>query len=233
MPPPPPPGAPAVPPPDHISARPDPTQATPAPSFRLGSASYAPGADIAVHFASPVASPANHRAWLAIASAGSPPSSYDNWDWVADGATAATLKAPTQPGAYEVRLHTDYPAKQYNVRQSIKLTVGAAHAAPSSETPRAQQRFTLRTTTLHPGEAAQIDFATALHAAPGEQFWVTVVAKGAADTSWGKYDYVPDGARAMQLAVPAKPGDYELRLHANYPRLTTNVVDRVAITVVQ
>jgi hypothetical protein len=35
----------------------------------------------------------------------------------------------------------------------------------------------------------------------------------------------------MLFEMPAEPGDYELRLHANYPTKATNVVHRVKIHV--
>jgi hypothetical protein len=60
---------------------------------------------------------------------------------------------------------------------------------------------------------------------------VTVVERRAADSTWGKYAYVPAGARSMSLDVPSTPGDYEVRLHANYPTKTTNLVYRAVIRV--
>ena len=130
----------------------------------------------------------------------------------------------------EVRLHTDYPAKTFNVQHTVALTVGP-EAAPPEVTPLSAQRFTVAAATLKPGAKIRIAFATALHAAPKEQFWVTIVEAGAADNTWGAYEYVPPDARHMQLTAPTKPGDYEVRLHANYPTKTTNLVHRVAIHV--
>jgi hypothetical protein len=72
-----------------------------------------------------------------------------------------------------------------------------------------------------------------MHAAPNERFWVTIVEVGAADDTWGAYDYVPPGARRMQLAAPARPGDYEVRLHGNYPTKTTNLIHRVPLRVAE
>jgi hypothetical protein len=211
-----------------------------APSFHLNATSYAPGDEIEIRFAAPVSSKPQSRAWIAVAEANSPASAYATWNYLDDGATVATLKAPSQPGAYQVRLHTDYPARTFNVQRAVPLTVRAEHAeaepateaTPAAEaTPRSAQRFTVATTTLHPGATIDVTFATALRALPNERFWLTVVEAGAADTSWGAYDYVPAGARHMQLAAPAKPGDYEVRLHANYPTKSPNVVHRVAIRV--
>ena len=38
--------------------------------------------------------------------------------------------------------------------------------------------------------------------------------------------------RWIARTMPAKAGDYEVRLHANYPTKTTNLVHRVKIHVV-
>lgn len=200
-----------------------------APSFHLGATTYAAGEDIEIRFAAPVSSTQDRRAWITVIAADQPPSAYGEWAYLDNGATSATLKAPARPGAYEVRLHTDYPAKTFNVRRAVPVTVGP-EAAPQV-TPPAAQRFTLASARVAPGARIHVAFATALHAAPKEQFWITIVEAGAADSSWGAYDYVPPGARRMQLTAPSKPGDYEVRLHANYPTKTTNLVHRVAIRV--
>ena len=70
-----------------------------------------------------------------------------------------------------------------------------------------------------------------LRAAPGEKFWATVVKRGSSDATWAAYEYVPEGAASMLLQVPSVQGDYEVRLHANYPRLTTHVVHRESLHV--
>ena len=111
----------------------------------------------------------------------------------------------------------------------MKLDVVADAPASATITPRDHQRFSLKSTDLQAGGSAELVFPEPMHAVHGEQFWATVVERGAADTSWGKYDYVGDGARTLKLPLPSTAGDFEIRLHANYPRLTTNVVFRVPI----
>jgi hypothetical protein len=205
-----------------------------APNFHLNARSYAPGDAIELRFAAPVNSTPQRRAWITVIEADKPASAYGAWSYLEDGAVVATLKAPAKPGVYEVRLHTDYPARTFNVQRAVSLTVGPerAEAEPGTEpTPVSAQRFTVATTTLPPGATIDVTFATALRALPKERFWITVVEAGAADTTWGAYDYVPAGARHMQITAPAKPGDYEIRLHANYPTKSTNLVHRVAIRV--
>jgi hypothetical protein len=203
-----------------------------APTFRLDARSYAPDAAIEIRFGAPISSKPQSRAWITVIEADRPESAYGAWSYLDDGATVATLKAPPKPGAYQVRLHTDYPARTFHVRHAVAFTVVPEKAQAEAEvTPVSEQRFTVAGKTLHAGARISVTFAVALRAAPKEQFWITVVEAGAADNTWGAYEYVPAGARRIQLAAPAKPGNYEVRLHANYPTKSTNVVHRVAITV--
>ena len=208
--------------------------ASAAPGVRIDASSYAPGDPIEVRFTAPVSSTPHSQAWITVVEANQPPAAYGAWSYLDDGATSATLKAPSKPGAYQVRLHTDYPTRTFNVQAAVDLTVGShpAEAALAAEpTPLSHQRFTLATRALRPGAKIHVVFAVPLRAAPREQFWVTVVPAGAADSTWAAYEYVPAGARHLQLAAPTTAGDYEVRLHANYPTKTTNLVHRVAIRV--
>jgi hypothetical protein len=107
-------------------------------------------------------------------------------------------------------------------------------AAPSEgerrrETLREQQRFTAAP-AARAGTHITVELAEPLYAAPNERFWITVVHRGAADTEWGAWTYVPEGVRRMHVKAPV-PGDYELRLHARYPRHVTNVVHRALLRV--
>jgi hypothetical protein len=174
---------------------------------------------------------------VTVAAAGSPQTSYGTWTFVDDGARRASLAAPPKAGAYEVRLHTDYPAKAFHVVRAVPFAVRVPaeappdNPAPPGATPPSGQRFALASTTVRAGNKAEVRFPGPLRAAKGERFWIAVIEAGASDTSWGKWEYVPDGARAMSLAVPDKDGVYEIRLHANYPKKSTNVVYRAGIRV--
>ena len=124
------------------------------------------------------------------------------------------------------------------MQHAVPFSVGPEKAEPdqaagqaAGPTPLSAQRFHLAAATVHAGAKIDVRFATALHAATGERFWITVVKADEASSAWGSYEYVPDGARRMQLTAPTAAGDYEVRLHGNYPTKTTNVVHRVAIHV--
>jgi hypothetical protein len=104
---------------------------------------------------------------------------------------------------------------------------------PSGVTPvaPANQRFTLTTARIKTGAKIALRFPQPMVAAPGEQFWVTVVPRGKADTHYDAWDYVDPNATTAELPGPPTPGAYEVRLHANYPAKSTNVVHRVPLQV--
>jgi hypothetical protein len=185
---------------------------------------------IVVHFAAPMHSPDGHRAWITTTPSGASPSTYGDWAYIDDGAGTATLKAPSSPGAYELRLHTDYPVKTTNLAFAVPFTVRAAGA--DDVTPAAAQRFTLGQTRLHPHDRLDVTFAAPMVALPNEKFWITTAALGSSDETYGDWQYLSPQARNVTLAAPANPGDYEVRLHANYPTRSTHVVYRSTIHVV-
>jgi hypothetical protein len=199
-----------------------------APNFSLDKKTYDPGTPITIHFTSPLTSPSNSRAWVTTVESSAAPDQFGDWSYVADHATSATLTAPNTPGSYQVRLHTDYPTHTTNLRRAINFTVGQAPAAPG-ETPRAQQRFSLAAASFTAGQKIQVTFPVAVVAAKGEQFWITTAKAGDADTEYGKWEYVPAAAKSLMLELPSEPGDYEVRLHANYPTRSTNVVFRARV----
>ncbi|HEX5063666.1 MAG TPA: protein kinase [Kofleriaceae bacterium] len=199
------------------------------PTFKLDAKTYAPGDPITIKFASALSSKPNNRAWVTWIDAGKPQTAYATWEYVADGATTAQLAAPKQPGSYEMRLHTNYPTQSYNVVHTVPFTVD--EAAASTKPATTKYRFHVNKKTATAGESIELTFGQPMIAAKGERFWVTIVKPGAADDSYGKYEYVPDNAHKMMFEMPGEPGDYELRLHANYPTKSTNVVHRVKIHV--
>ena len=237
-----PPAVPVTAPPDAgaLAMRPTPpTPATPpttppaphrsaAPVFKLDAAKYRPGAEIRVRFAAPVASPPQSRTWVTVVEADKPASDYGAWVFVDDGAVAAALPAPSKPGAYEVRLHTDYPSRQYNVQRTVAITI--ADDAPV-QLATGSERFTLASRRVRAGDSIEVEFPHPLHALPNERYWITVVARGTPDAKWGAYAYVDNDAPSLVLTAPTQPGAYEVRLHGNYPTKATNVVYRLPLQV--
>ena len=95
----------------------------------------------------------------------------------------------------------------------------------------AQQKLSLASPAVHAGTKIDIRFATSLVAVGSERYWIAITPVGAGDSQYGTWDYVPAGARAMTMTAPATAGDYEVRLHANYPTKSTNVVSRAPLRV--
>ena len=111
---------------------------------------------------------------------------------------------------------------------------GEACAEPPPVVPAASvspERFGVAASTVKAGEPVALVFPEPLKAKTGEQYWAAIVAVGQPDSEWGVWAYVPDAARRMVLKAPATAGDYEVRLHGNYPTKSFNVVHRVRIHV--
>ena len=226
--------------PDGMIARTDVCTTAPAiapttdtvPRFTLDKQAYAPGEQVRIAFPQPVPSSGTHRAWITIVEANRSPESYGGWEFLPDKARAATLQAPMQAGVYEVRVHTDYSTRMYNLRHSVRFEVtGSSAIADIAVTPIGKQRFTLERTSYKPRERIGITFPSPMRALKNERFWITVVTAGNADTSYGDYEYVADKATSVTLPAPRLPGEYEVRLHANYPKKSTNVVFRARVHV--
>jgi hypothetical protein len=202
--------------------------------FKLEARAVAPGAEVTLHFAAPIVSTSSDRAWVTFVHPDQGPDAWGQFEYVPDTATTFSMKAPAEPGAYEARLHTHYPKLATNLVHTEGFRVEEhqlASATDGGETPRVQQRFAAVRTVLPHGSQAELRFPAPLHAKHGEQFWVTVVEAGAPDEKYGTWSYVPDGATTISLQLSDQPGEYELRLHANYPTKSTHVVHRVALHV--
>jgi hypothetical protein len=192
----------------HVPPPPPPdVDTTPVPLFAVSAKTYAPGDTVDITFGSPVSSKSGNQAWVTISEKGAPPTSYGPWDYVKDGATEAQLKAPKRAGDYEVRIHTNYPTKTYNVRYAVPIAVRAGAAAPAGVTPLAKQTFHLVKKTVKGGADAVLQFPQPMHAVSGEKFWITVIEPGKPPEAYGHYEYVEEDARTAKIAVPTTPGD--------------------------
>ncbi|MCW5804408.1 MAG: hypothetical protein KIT31_18705 [Deltaproteobacteria bacterium] len=110
-------------------------------------------------------------------------------------------------------------------------TTGDAAANLGPATPPDLERFTLDAAEVATGAAIAVAFPGPMIAAPGEKYWIAVVAREAPDTEYGTWKYLEPGARTSELVAPKQAGSYEVRLHANYPTRNTHVVHRAPITV--
>jgi hypothetical protein len=91
-------------------------------------------------------------------------------------------------------------------------------------------QITLVKTTFTTGDPILVNYSNPIQAAPGEEYWLTLVPAREPDSSWGEWHYVTAGAESDSVSASA-PGEYEVRLHSGYPRLPYHVVARVAVHV--
>ena len=134
--------------------------------------------------------PNNPRDFVTIVKAGAPEKEYGPYDYTAKGATLE-LRAPDQPGDYEVRYLT---GQSYATLGSTKLSV-----TPNSATLQA------------PAEAvAGSTFSVSWKGPNNSHDYITIVAPAATEGAHGNYVYTVHGSPAKLLA-PLAAGDYELR----------------------
>ena len=95
---------------------------------------------------------------------------------------------------------------------------------------RSARGMSLVKSTVRQGESVKVKFSPRLEAKSGEKYWITIVEAGAGDTAYTSYKYLVDEA-SIELAAPAVAGDYEVRLHGNYPTKTYNLIGRAKLTV--
>ncbi|MBX3162298.1 MAG: hypothetical protein KF773_40410 [Deltaproteobacteria bacterium] len=91
--------------------------------FTLDAAEVAAGAAIAVAFPGPMVAAAGEKYWIAVVAREAPDTEYGTWKYLEPGARTSELVAPKQAGAYEVRLHANYPTRNTHVVHRAPITV--------------------------------------------------------------------------------------------------------------
>ncbi|HEY4180147.1 MAG TPA: hypothetical protein VGM90_25065 [Kofleriaceae bacterium] len=61
--------------------------------------------------------------------------------------------------------------------------------------------------------------------------WIAIARVGAPDASYETWTYIEDGSQTAELVAPTQPGDYEMRMHDDYPQQTFHVVARLPFNV--
>lgn len=64
-----------------------------------------------------------------------------------------------------------------------------------------------------------------------DQYWIVIAPAGAAGSYRDGREHVPRNAEGMKLQAPPAPGDYEVRLHGDWPKREDNVVSVVQLRV--
>jgi len=89
---------------------------TPRAQMRFTAPAAAPaGTRLAVQFAVPLHAREGEQFWVNVVKAGDPPSSWGRFSYLAQDARTGSIPLPNEPGAYEIRLHANYPTKKNNI----------------------------------------------------------------------------------------------------------------------
>jgi hypothetical protein len=91
--------------------------------------------------------------------------------------------------------------------------------------------MTLEAAIVTAGGHAVIKFDRPVYSPPNAKSWVAVAKVGAPDSSYETWTYLEDGVQTAQLVAPTQPGDYEVRMHDDYPQQTYHVVARLPFKV--
>jgi hypothetical protein len=91
--------------------------------FSVAPMSAKAGDSVTLRFPAPLDAKSGEQYWAAIVAVGKPDSEWGVWAYVPQHARKLSLKAPAAPGAYEVRLHGNYPTRSYNVVHRVRITV--------------------------------------------------------------------------------------------------------------
>ncbi|HBP20526.1 MAG TPA: hypothetical protein DEA08_22385 [Planctomycetes bacterium] len=162
--------------------------------------------------------------WASLADAALPAASQGLRASIKPGATSVQLPAPTAVGKHRVRL---YVSGQSEPVGEVALEV----TGPDEAKPTQLEGIALKApASVKVGAAPKVEFPR-LNARTGERFWLTLIKKGEEDTAWGTYKYIPHAATSLELAKAKETGDFEIRLHANHPTKSSNVIARVPIKV--
>ncbi|MBJ2153186.1 VWA domain-containing protein [Paracoccus sp. IB05] len=135
----------------------------------------------------------NPRDYVTIVPAGAEAGVYTNYDRL-EGRSEGRLRAPAEPGLYEVRLQTEG-------RGSLVLATTAVEVIDAAVTVSAPAQVAV-------GSAFTVTWeADGLH----PRDYVTIVPMGAEDGAYTDYDRM-EGQTEGRLRAPAEPGLYEVRL---------------------
>ena len=112
------------------------------------------------------------------------------------------------------------------MRVGMCLAVLFGFLAACSGTPGVK----LGKTSFKQGDQIDVTYTSAVKSKDDAKYWVTVAPKGSPDSTWGDWHYVSAGASSDTLKA-GQPGEYEVRLHDDYPKQPFHVVARQAIKV--
>ncbi len=155
--------------------------------------SYLPAESIIVNYQGVPSAPDN---WIALATAGSPMTSYHAYQYITNSSGQLTFN-PLPAGNYEARVFLN---DSFTLAGSSSFTVGSA-VAPTITTSQASyvEGQTITTTYTVTGNPSD---------------WVAISAAGATADSYLRYQYVNSSGSA-EFGGNLAPGNYEMRLYSN------------------
>ncbi|HHW35198.1 MAG TPA: VWA domain-containing protein [Paracoccus solventivorans] len=134
----------------------------------------------------------NPRDYVTIVPAGAEAGSYGDYTRIGD-ASEGKLRAPAEPGLYEVRLQMEGSGRVLASAPIEIVDVPVAVSVPAQATVGAEFPVGWQAEGLNPRD------------------YVTIVAEGAEPGSYGDYTRIGDASEG-KLRAPAEPGLYEVRL---------------------
>lgn len=236
--------------PTPSSATPEATTAKPAPKMRSSTFMSVPGSvfgaatKLRVTFLSPMKAAPGEKFWLTITRPSAGSTDYTTSRYLDPDATSVEIDLPGSAGDFELRLHGNYPTKTYNLidRLKVRTTTGEPSSEPDPNFPDVSaaamgpdkgaksKMMALANVRINPLATFTVKFPKALKPKKSEKFWIAICTPGSPETEYLSYQYVED-PKSIDLPAPDLGGEYELRLHGNYPTKKTNVVDRLKFTV--
>ncbi|BCW87699.1 hypothetical protein sos41_08290 [Alphaproteobacteria bacterium SO-S41] len=192
----------ATPAPANPEAPPAPTAATGPAALTLTATSFPTNAVIEIKFANFSGSPNDY---ISLAKPGSANTEYIVYQRTGGSvAGTLTLKAPAEPGAYELRAF--FNEDESVVRATVPITVTAPEGVPLATLALEKQVYA-------PGETIGITFD---NMSGSNVDYVAVAEVGARYSSYVSYVYTK-GAKSgrAELKAPTKPGAYEIRAFYN------------------
>lgn len=76
-----------------------------------------------------------------------------------------------------------------------------------------------------------VKFPSAVNSTEEDRMWIAIVEKSKPETDWGVWKYVEDQATSIKLTCPDVAGDYEIRLHDNYPKESSHLIYKQDLTI--
>jgi hypothetical protein len=181
----------------------------PAATLTVSTTSATAGAPVTLTLAN---GPGGATDWLALATSGSPNTSYVSFVGFAGSPTGTwTVNMPQTPGTYEFRLFLNYGYTRAATSATVTVTAPAPQPAPA---PAPAATLTVSTTSAAPGAPVTLTLA---NGPGGATDWLALATSGSPNTSYVRFvGFAGSPTGTWTVYMPQTPGTYEFRLFLNY-----------------